>query len=358
MSRRSYGTGPSYHGRRRGSTVLKVLVALLAAALAAGVLFLVLVPKEYTDEGVRLRLPWMAEEDPGQDLPLDPSALIVAESPSPSPSPTPEPRAVTTGVEVSPQAVLDGTAAGLARQAGADALVVEVKDEEGDLAWHTQVPLALDTMDGDPAFGQAVAQLAGAGQLRLVARVSGFRDLWASVYDRQQAITTARGELWYDSGGISWLSAARQQAREYLTSLCLELAQMGFDEILLEHAGFPDQGRISAIGAGERYPAQGREETVAAFLRDLSQTLEAAGAVLSVRVTDGELTGQSADSGVTAGALAGISGRVWTGGEAGPDALTAALAQAGLEDGAGRLVLTGALPQGAAWTGSTAALLD
>lgn len=359
MRRRRYGYNQTYHGRRNGSAVLKTLVVLLALLLVAGVLFLLLVPKEYTDDGVRFRLPWITtEEEPGQNAPIDPSALIVADSPSPSPSPTPEPLAVTAALEVSAAAVTDGTAADLASQAGADALVVLVKDEEGDLAWQSDQELALDTMNGDAAFGQAVSQLAQDGQLRLVARVSAFRDLWASVYNRSLAITTGAGELWYDSGGMSWLSAARQEARDYLTALCLELAELGFDEILLERAGFPDQGRVSAIGTGDNYPAQGREETVTAFLQDLSQALEEAGATLSVLVSNGELTGESADSGVTAASLAGISGRVWTTAGTDPDVLIAALTAAGMEDAGERLVLTGEVPAELAWTGSTAALLS
>lgn len=70
-----------------------------------------------------------------------------------------------------------------------------------------------------------------------------------------------------------------------------------------------------------------------AFLQDLSQALEEAGATLSVLVSNEELTGASADSGVTAASLAGISGRVWTTAETGPDALTAALTGAGWRTG-------------------------
>ena len=127
---------------------------------------------------------------------------------------------------------------------------------------------------------------------------------------------------------------------------------------MLEHAGFPDQGRVATIGAGDNYPSQGREDAVAAFLRELSQTLEQAGCFLSVLAADEELTGETSGSGVSAKALAGISGRVWTAGEAGADALASALAGAGMERAGERLVLTGELPGDIAWTGSTAVLLD
>ena len=358
MSARRRSINRSYRGRRRGSTVLKFLVAALAVALAAGVLFLLLVPKEYTEDGVKLRLPWTLEEKPADTGPIDPSALIVAESPSPSPSPAPAAR-WNSALEVSAEDITGGSARDLALQAGADALVVTVKDSEGNLSWHSQVPLALDTMNGSPEFGQAVSGLAEDGSLHLIARLPAFRDLWASVYDRELAVTTAGGELWYDSGGISWLTPSREEARDYLASLCLELARLGFDEILLEHAGYPDQGRLTAIGQGTRYPDPAeREQVVSAFLADLSRQLEQAGAVLSVLVSNGEITSPAPDSGVSLQALAELSGRIWTGGEGDLTALDQALAGAGLDDPEQRLVLTGALPQQAGWTGATARLLS
>ena len=146
--------------------------------------------REYTDNGVRLRFPWSAEEEPKPSDPVDPSALIVAESPSPSP--TPEPLTVSAALEVPADAVTNGTATELASQAGADTLVIRVKDKEGNLAWQSDQELVQVSMNGDAAFGQAVSQLAQDGQLRLVARVSAFQDLWTSVYNRRLAVITGR----------------------------------------------------------------------------------------------------------------------------------------------------------------------
>jgi len=61
-----------YRGKRRqGSRVLKVIVVVLAVVLAACLIFTVTLGRyvQYTDDGVRLDLPWGREEPgPGPSL--------------------------------------------------------------------------------------------------------------------------------------------------------------------------------------------------------------------------------------------------------------------------------------------------
>lgn len=346
---RRYGANQTYHGRRRASTPLVVLVSILAGLLAVGLVFLFLMGKyiQYTDDGVKLELPWRQERDGGQSPVPDVSGLIITQSPESGTAPVTEktPERIAA-LEVTAAEVTAGLGAELAARAGADALVVTVKDEMGTLAWNSGVTLPQADLNGDAAFSAAVTELAGSDELWLAARMPAFRDLWASVYDRENALLTGSGKLWYDSNGISWLSAARADARAYITSLCLELAELGFDEILLEYAGFPDGGKLSVIAAGENYPAD-REAVVSEFLETLSGVLSDRGVVLSILTTEQEVAGES-DSGLSAAILAKL-GRVWL--RQGSDAEICAqtLAEAGMTDQDVRLVYGDG---GADWPGS------
>lgn len=356
MGRRN-GYNQTYRGRPEGSTFLRLLVIILAVLLALGVAFLLFVSArylEYTDNGPQLNLPWLQHEAKSS-TPPDPSNLIIpsesqqpdpSQSPGPDPTPTPMPARY---LEVEPAALLDGSAQTLLTQAGADALVVRVKDEEGNLAWQTTQELAQDDMNGQEGFSTAVRQLSLNGT-RLTARFTGFQDLWTSVYRRELAIINRHGKLWYDSAGISWISPSDERARTYITSLCMELAEMGFDEILLEHAGYPDNGRVSLIPIRDNYPSEGRETTVSGYLAELSAMLAEKGVMLSVQV--GYLTPEeAAPSGVTAAALAGLAGRVWLPVQADIAAWDAALTQAGAEPREDRIVAAQPLPEGSSWTG-------
>ncbi len=358
MTRRG-GYRSTYRGRQGSSPFLRGLVIFLAVLLALAIVLVIYLSRylEYTDDGPKLMLPWLNEQG-AVSAPPDMSGLVIegdgageTSGPEDSAAPEPEPTLpVLRALEVEPSALTGGTAAELCAAAGADALVVRVKDEEGNLAFRSAQELAQADMDGDPAFNEAVRALSGADKLHLTARLSGFQDLWTSVYVREVAIVYPSGRLWYDRSGISWMSLSNQRARGYLTELCLELAGMGFDEILLEHAGYPDQGRVNGIAVNENYPAEGRDVQTAAFLRELSEKLEEAGAVLSVRPEE-EAPDDGAASGVTPAALSGISGRVWLGAEADAGAWAAALTRAGMADASYRLV-TGAPTDGSSPAGS------
>lgn len=355
MGRRRSGYNQTYRGRPEGSSFLKLIVIILTILLAVGVAIVLLFTfkyMEYTDDGPRLNLPWLQHEAQSSNVPdpsdlIIPSEAVVVVTPSESlpPEPTPMPGRY---LEVTPAAIMDGSARTLAAQAGADALVVRVKDEEGNLAWSSALELAQADMNGQAAFSDAVRQLSHDG-VRMTALVSGFQDLWTSVYRRELAILNSKGKLWYDSAGISWISLADEQARAYITSLCVELAGLGFNEILMEHAGFPDNGRVSKIPARDNYPKEGREETVAAYLTELGGVLEEKGSALSVLMGYAS-PDEAVPSGVTATAAAGVTGRVWLPKEADLAAWVAALSAAGV-NGEDRIVAVQPLAEGATWTG-------
>lgn len=326
-----------YRGRRGGNTALKVLVAVLAVLLVVGVLLYFFWGKyiQYTDDGVRLNLPWTKESaDEEADVPRV-SEFVVEEEPAstflPAVVTEEEPFFLLEGVEVTAEEILAGTAADTAKNAGGNALVVLVKDVDGNLAWQSDTELAKGAgLSGEAAFDEAIRRLDAAEELYLVARMNCFQDLWMCVYDKSMALTNENGGLWYDTYGMPWLSPANDRAREYLTQLCLELANLGFDEILLERGAFPPKGRLSSISVGTNYPAEGRDGLVEQWFEVLCEELADAGVRVSVYVTEAELSGESSNSGWTAAGLARAD-RVWL--DAGADLPRAAetLQAAGME---------------------------
>lgn len=343
MRAKRYGANDKYRGRKKGSTVLKVLIGVLAVLLALGLVFILIMGKyiEYTDDGVKLVLPWLQNDPSEETRQPDVSDLLITEEPSPSPSPTPSqtPELIPlAAVEVTAEELTEGTAAEAAALAGGNALVVTVKDPEGRLAWQSRSELAQNArgadgtaLNGSGDFSRAVRDLSRSGDLYLVARMNCFQDLWMCVHDKTMALTTRSGKLWYDSKGMPWLSPANEDARAYLDSLCLELAELGFDEILLDCAGFPDRGNQTAITAGDNNP-EDRSAAVAQWLSALAEQLQEQGVCLSVTASEGELTGPDSVSGRTAAALAASADRVWLADGADRSACAGALAQAGAED--------------------------
>ena len=353
--RNSYGYS-EYRGRGGGRTrtVLLFIIALLAVLLVAGVAVMTFMSQylEYTPNGVIVHWPWATEDstpppiasDP-LEVDTDPVGITVEPTlevePPQETTPPPTPYASIHAVTVTTAQLRGGSAAQVVLSSGGDALVVEMKNSYGDLAWQSQVPLAatLGTNASDNLTAQAVRALADSGELYLVARVQCFRDP-VLARNWMGSIMTRGGNVWYDVQGLGWTSPASQEATDYLSALCLELADMGFDEILLDSAGYPDAGEVNVLAVSDNRP-EDLSAPVTAFWQRLSEELAAKDTALAVQTTEDALRGTNTLSGVTAGGLAQCAARVWLPAPTMGTDYAAILASAGFDDTEARLVYPG-----------------
>jgi len=359
-NRNQYGYH-EYRGRGGGRVrmVLLFIIALLAVLLAAGVALTMAVDLEYTDTGVKINWRWAQESAALPPIASDP--IVVNTAPAdvtieptlevePTPTPTPEPQYASIGaITVTTAQLRNGSAAQAVAAAGGTALVVEMKDMYGKLAWQSQAPLAaqLGTNAADNLTAQAVQTLAQTTELYLVARVQCFRDP-VLARNRVGSIMTRGGNVWFDMLGLSWSSPASQQTVDYLSALCLELADMGFDEILLDCAGYPNAGEVNVLATSDNRPAD-LTVPVSAFLERVSGELESRDVALGVYTNETLLPGSAVLSGLTAGVLAQHAGRVWLDGGVNAEQYAALLSTAGWEDFAPRLVVKNAFTSAGSW---------
>lgn len=342
---RANGYG-SYRGRNRGRTALKVLIVILLIVLILVLVggFLLEPYLVYTADGVRVELPFGQKDEGTADAaPSSTLPVIVV-----TPSPTPEPqtfRAVTLPLT----ALTDGTAAAQAEAAGADAVIFDMKADDGTLAYVSNLEEAMTAgaSASDPGLNDAIRTLT-AGDLHVVARVSCFRDNTVPYYDNTTALRTAIGN-WRDAENTRWLSPARASARSYVAGVCRELAGLGFDEILLDHPAFPTEadGTLSNLTVGEAYPADSLAEQVDLFYSEVRSALaDYPATMLSIVSTPEVLSGSDSQSGQTAAQLAEYADRIWVqADEVQAAAGAAALTASGMENAEDRMVLlTDALP--------------
>lgn len=296
-----------YHGRSRGRTVLKVLIGVLLVLLVVSIaaLFFLEPYIHYSIDGVRLELPFFqgAEEDP--DPPTDTVPIQVA---TPSPSPTPAPETDYRGVLLPVSALSDGTALTQAETAGATTVLFEMKSIDGTLAFETQS--ALGTARDTDGANETIAQFT-AGEIGTAAYLSCFRDNALPRTDRSLSIHSSGGN-WWDDQQVRWCSPMSERMRSYITDLCRGLAELGFDELVLDNCSFPNRGGTSAILSDDNYDPAALTETMETFFQELETALtDYPDIQVSVVTSLTVLNGGSDGSGLTLDLLKQYADRVF-----------------------------------------------
>lgn len=205
-------------------------------------------------------------------------------------------------------------------------VVIEVKRVNGFINYDSQVniPPEVDVSRGDTlANFKAVL----AGEKYIVARMSTFCDSYFVRAYRDAALSRDNGGYWYDGDNRTWLDPTHPQTLVYITALCQELAELGVDELMLDHFAYPVTGNVEAIvGLNE----VDREEVLADFAAALRANLPEETVVGIVLHND-----LPAEDGISAELITSCFDRVYVA----PNVDTAALKEAlGSAYGAERIV--------------------
>ena len=190
---------------------------------------------------------------------------------------------------------------------GYDGVILPMKTADGALGYVSALPLAADAgaSSGDPDRNEALRALNDTPGLYTVAQVSCLRDSALVREEPGLSLHRVSGSPWLDESRQGWLDPAQPQVQSYLIGLCRELAQLGFDEILLTDCGFPTQGDLDSLRAVEE-----KEETLETFCRQLQGALADTPVTLSVMGQRDSVTADPVSGQTTA--LLATFGRGWT----------------------------------------------
>ncbi len=295
----------SYRGRRTLTDVLKMVAFALGIAALLLLAILWMVGRETDREKGQEAQSHVAQSDISQPDPpqtgsMEEDSSLAENDAEKQGSQTEQ---IMRAVELPLAAVLDGTAQALLEQEAANALVLTMKNREGELAWDTQQGLAvsLGLGAGEEEVNRLLEQW-NQGEVYTVAWVCCFRDNTLPYHRNSMALRADYGN-WRDELGLRWLNPASQEAQSYLVQLCGELAALGFDEIVLECPAFPVEGSVDRIlldGADQG-------QVVSGFLEQVGTAVAPYGTQLSVYLEPEQLTGES---GLTPDALGGVE-RLW-----------------------------------------------
>lgn len=238
-----------------------------------------------------------------------------------------------TAVWLLRSSITEGTAAAQVQSVGGTAAVFNMKSDDGMLGYVSGLPqaVAMGSSQADPGLNDAIRAL-NETELYTIARISCFRDNRAPRMNNELSLRTNSGYNWTDPEGIRWTNVAVAGVREYLVGICQELAELGFDEILLDNAGYPTEGNLSYIKTGDTYDPEKLSEPVEQFYEEVAAALADTGVKLSIATQPGVLDGTGDQSGQTPALLGAYGERVYVTVPERPDSYAAALREAGLEE--------------------------
>lgn len=336
--RTSYGYD-TYRGRTALQRVLSVIIVLLLIVLLLAVAAFFFLQRYivYTDDGqARLELPFLqSSAAAATPLPTQAHPMVLV---TPEPVATPQPTAAPAAAAIHPvslfrAAFTEGNTQRLVTGAGGDAALFNMRSNDGSLGYVSALPLSVlaKTSAADVKLEGQIHAVTDT-ELYTIARVSCFKDNLLPRTDPSLALKTVSGYNWRDGSDTRWLDPANAQAQQYAAGVCGELAALGFDEIVLDHAGYPTTGNLAQIQGGVP-DAAAQAQTLEGFYQSVREAI-GDDVALAIAVNAQALEGDGDGSGVTAELLGQYAQRVYILGCDTPGACDQALAQQGLTGGA------------------------
>lgn len=185
----------------------------------------------------------------------------------------------------------------LARDGGLNAMVIDVKNDDGRLTYRSEVPLANEI----GADGNYITNLPDLvtylkeNDIYPIARVVVFCDPLLSSRRTEYAIKVNES-VWRDGRGFSWTNPYLREVWDYNIAIALEAARAGFLEIQFDYVRFPEKG---VPGVTQGVPIEERTAAINGFLgyakerlSELDVTISADVFGLTTTVTDDMLIGQ------------------------------------------------------------------
>ncbi len=163
---------------------------------------------------------------------------------------------------------------------GMNAIQIDIKDERGEIAFSTPIPLAKDAGAHmniyDPVKVLRRAHLAG---LYVIGRIVTFQDGYAAQANPALAVRSRKGGLWKNDIGITWLDPSNEKSWDYPIQLATYAAELGFDEIMFDYVRYPTDGDAADMVFHD--PTRSRDEVITAFLKKAASELKPKGVHVS-----------------------------------------------------------------------------
>ena len=154
-----------------------------------------------------------------------------------------------------------------------NAVVIDVKGDQGLVSYRSAVPLAAEigaqVMITITDVRALLAELKQKG-IYTIARIVVFKDNPLAEHRRDLAVKTVAGRSWRDREDLAWTDPFRREVWDYNIALAVEAASQGFDEIQFDYVRFPD---AEGLTYAQPSTATSRVRAIEGFLAEARRRL-------------------------------------------------------------------------------------
>ena len=167
-----------------------------------------------------------------------------------------------------------------------NALVIDVKNDDGYLTCELDVPLAEQIgsekhyIKDLPALGQTCKEK----NIYLIARVVAFKDPILAEKMPEWSLHNSDGSIFRDKSGLAWVNPYRKEVWEYLASVGEAAIKAGFDEVQYDYVRFSTDSRMKQVDFGDSTKGRTKTEAISGFTLYASERIHAAGGRISADV--------------------------------------------------------------------------
>ena len=160
-----------------------------------------------------------------------------------------------------------------------NAVVIDIKDFSGKLAFTTNNPLLSDSVSGDCGATdiEAFIKTLHEKDIYVIGRVTVFQDPYYSKLHPELAVKKASdGTVWEDFKGLSFIDVGAKEYWKHVVEIAKESYRKGFDEINLDYVRYPSDGNMKDIAfmLGGQTKAETLEAFFAYFYDELSEPFD------------------------------------------------------------------------------------
>lgn len=138
----------------------------------------------------------------------------------------------------------------LIRETELNAIVIDVKDYSGYVAYNTELPLPKQYRAVEariPRLNALVKRLHDAG-IYVIGRISVFQDQRLALARPELALQGVSAQaVWEDHKGLTWMDTASEEVWQYNAAIAREILERGFDEVNFDYIRFASDGNLRDI---------------------------------------------------------------------------------------------------------------